>query len=185
MTPAQLQTLKTAINANPTWAAFPLTFDGFNDLAAALNADAAPNFWVWSTNADVQAIRAAISWANLTPADVPDGTQTWANRSLQCQGKQFNLQMIIPFSGTLNGADSNLRAGLQDALTAIRSGVAGASQGAGWATVQGVLVRKAKYVEKMYADTAGGQDGSTKVLAATMAREGPVTGGEIELARLS
>lgn len=185
MTPAQLSTLKAAINANAGWAAFPLTFDGFSSLASLLNAEASPAFWVWSTNVDAQVVRAAVTWANLTPADVPDGTQAWANRSLQCQGKQFNLQLIIPMTGPFNGSDANARAGLQDALTGIRSGVAGAAQGGGWVAVQGALARKAKSIEKIFADISGGQDGSTKVLSATMTREGSVSAGDIELARLS
>jgi hypothetical protein len=184
MTPAQLTAIKTAINANPVWAAYPMSGDGYYDLANALNAEAAPNYWVWSTTADVGLIRAAVIWANLTPTDVPDGTQQWANRSLQCQGKQFNLQMIVPFTGTLNGADANLRAGLQDALTAIRSGVGGASQGAGWVAVQGTLARKAKYIEKILADTSVG-DGSTKPLSATMVFEGNIDPANVMLARNS
>jgi hypothetical protein len=182
LTPAQKTTLKAAITANPTWAAFPLNGDGYFDLAVVLSAEATPAFWVWSTTADVGAIRAAITWANLTPNDVPDGTQTWMNRSLQCQGKQFNLQMIIPFTGVLNASDANLRGGLQDALTAIRSGAGGASQGAGWAAVQAVLARKARNVEQILADTTNG-NGSSKSLAATMVYEGSISQADVESAR--
>lgn len=182
MTPQQLTALKTAINANPTWAAYPLNGDGYYDLAAQLNKEASPSFWVWSTNADVGVIRAAVVWANLTPADAPDGTQNWANRSLQCQGKQFNLQMLIPFAGTVSAADANFRAGLQDALQGVRSGAGGASQDAGWAAVRGTLARKATYGEKILADTGVG-DGSTRTLAATMVFEGNLTADDVQKAR--
>ena len=182
LTPAQLTTLKAAILANPTWAAYPMSGDGYYDLSRVLSGQATPAFWVWSTNADVQSIRAAVVWANLTPADAPDGTQTWANRSLQCQGKQFNLQMLVPMTGTLNASDANLRAGLQDALTAVRSGVAGASQSAGWTAVQGTLARRANYVEQILADTAAG-NGSTKPLAATLIHEGSVSDFDVQQAR--
>lgn len=182
MTPAQLQTLKTAINANPTWAAYPNNGDGWYDLARALSQEAAPTFWVWSTAADVGLVRAAVTWARLTPADAPDGTQQWANRSLQCQGKQFNLQMLIPFNGTINGADENLRAGLQDALQGVRSGVGGVAQDAGWAAVRNVLARKARYIEQILADTAAG-NGGTRATSATMVFEGEVSSEDVRMAR--
>lgn len=182
MTPQQLATLKAAINANPTWAAFPLTADGFFDLAKALNLPASPNFWVWSTTADVQKIRAAIVWANLTPVDTPDGTATWTNRALQCQGKQFSLQLIVPMTGTLDASDSNLRNGLQDALTGIRSGAGGVAQSGGWTAVQQTLARQAKYVEKILADTTNG-NGGTRATSATMVYEGDVTPDDVMLAR--
>lgn len=184
LTLAQQQALKAAINANPTWAAYPLTGDGYYDLAVALNQEASPAFWVWATNAPVGPLRAAVVWANLTPSDVPDGTQAWANRSLQCQGKQFNLQMIIPFTGTLDGSDPNLRAGLQDALQGVRSGVGGVAQDAGWASVRNVLARKAKWCEKILAGTTGG-NGSTRATSATMVFEGSLTDVDIAAARAS
>ena len=184
MTPAQLQTIKAAITANPTWAAFPMSGDGYYDLAVQLNKEAAPTFWVWSTTVDVQALRSAIVWANLTPADAPDGTQAWANRSLQCQGKQFNIQNIVPFPGTLNASDVNLRAGLQDALQGVRSGAGGAAQDAGWAAVRNTLARKAKYIEQILADTATG-NGSTRQLSATMVFEGSISDADVMAARNS
>lgn len=188
LTPAQSTALKAAIGANPTWAAFPLTPDGFLDLSTALNAQATPAFWVWSRNADLTAIKAAVVWANLTPADTPDGTQAWANRSLQCQGKQFNLQLILPqaggFGSTFNASDVNLRAGLQDALTGVRSGVGGASQSAGWTAVQQVLARRAKFGEKILADTTTG-DGSTRVLSANLVFEGDLSAADVQTARES
>jgi hypothetical protein len=184
MTPAQLQTLKTAINANPTWTAYPLSGDGYFDLARALSQEATPTFWVWSTTADVGAIRAAVTWANLTPSDAPDGTAQWTNRSLQCQGKQFNLQMILPFQGTVNASDANLRTGLQDALQGVRSGAGGVAQDAGWVAVRNALARKAKYIEQILADTSVG-NGSTRTLSATMVHEGAVSDADVMAARAS
>ncbi len=184
LTNPQYAALKAAINAKPTWAAYPLSGDGYYDLAAQLNLEAAPNFWVWSTNVNVNTLRAAIIWANLTPSDVPDGTQAWANRSLQCQGKQFNIQNIVPFTGTLDASDVNLRNGLQDALQNVRSGAGGASQDAGWSAVRSTLARKAKYIEKILADTASG-DGSTRTLSATLVFEGQITDADVMAARIS
>ena len=182
LTAPQLAALKAAITANPTWAAFPLSEDGYFDLARALNQPAVPNFWVWSTTADVAKVRAAIVWSAMTPADAPDGTQAWANRSLQCQGKQFNLQTMIPFTGTLNGADANVRAGLQDALQGVRSGPGGVTQDAGWTAVRNSLARAASYGEKILADTAAG-NGATRATAATMVFEGELVATDVAAAR--
>lgn len=182
LTAPQLTALRAAIDANQVWSAYPISGDGNYDLARTINGEATPAFWVWATNADVGKVRAAVVWASLTPADVPDGTQQWMNRSLQCQGKQFNLQMIVPFTGTLNGADANLRAGLQDALQGVRSGVGGVSKDAGWAAVRNTLARKATYAEQILADTTGG-NGGTRATSATMVFEGAITDVDIAAAR--
>ena len=135
LTAAQTLTLKNAISTTPILAAYPNTADGHADLAALLNKVASPEFWVWASDVNVQEIRARITWANLTPLDVPDGTAAWTNRALQCHGKQFAIQLIVPMIGTFSATDANIRAGLQDALTGVRSGAGGASLGAGWAAV--------------------------------------------------
>lgn len=182
LTPQQQATLKAAIDANPTWAAYPLSNDGYIDLSRKLNEVAVPNFWVWSSNADVQKVRAAVVWANLTPADVPDATQQWANRSLQCQGKQFNLQMLIPMTGTVDGTDANFRAGLQDALQGVRSGAAGVAQDAGWAAVRNTLARLATWAEMYLADITNGT-GATRATSATMMFDGNLSPLDVELTR--
>ena len=48
-----------------------------------------------------------------------------------------------------------IRNGLQDALTAIPSGVSGASQGAGWLNVKTVMQRFATVAEALYATGTG------------------------------
>ena len=184
LTSAQALILKAAINANPTWAAYPVNDDGYIDLAVILNKLVVPTFWVWSTNVDVQKVRRAITWANLTPADTPDGTQQWANRSLQCQGKQFNLQLMIPPTGELNASDITLRGGIQDALQGINSGVAGIAQGAGWSKVQLTLSRPATEGEKIFADIALG-NGLTQATPANLTYEGAFSPPDIALARTS
>jgi hypothetical protein len=182
LTNAQLTTLKAYIDGVPSLAGYPLTEDGYYDLAVAMRGIPTPKFWVWSTNVDVQDIRDAVVWANLTPTDAPDGTQAWANRALQCQGKQFELQLIIPMNGTLNAAKTNVRSGIQDALQGVRSGPGGVAQDAGWAAVRNVLAREANHVEKALADTTVG-NGSTRALAATMVIEGSLSAADIAAAR--
>jgi len=113
------------------------------------------SFVVWQTAVDINVIFDNIVWANLTPVDSPDGTATWTNRSLCCQGKQFNIQTILAGRGSINSAKANIRAGLQDALTAIPSGSGGASQNAGWTSVRSAMQRFATNGEKIFATGTG------------------------------
>ena len=155
LTPQQASTLKTAIQANATCA--PM-FTAGDDVGAAVcmnTLDAA--FYVWRTDVPVQAIYDQVTWANMTPADTPDGTAIYTNRALACQGKQFNLQTILQGRQTLNATISTLRAGIQDALTALPCGAGGATVSAGWVGVRDTaLKRQARLWEKALANTAGG-----------------------------
>lgn len=198
LTTAQKATLKAAIAANTTpiggssaYAALavkdvPNNSEGSQAIADFYNQPAVPNFFVWNTQAPVAAIYDNITWANLTPTDAADGTQTWANRSLACQGKQFNLQTIlIGAQGTVNGARSNVRAGLQDALSNVPSGVNGALVSGGWANVRdNALARKASAVEKLLADTTNGA-GNTAQASAVAAFDGTLTAFDVDAVRNS
>lgn len=179
---AQLQMLKTAIAADGTLSVLPPGPDGNDKIAKAMNLLAVPDFFVWATDVQTQTVYDAITWANLTPADAADGTQTWANRALVCQGKQMNLQLLLQGQATINGAKTNVRAGLQDALTNIPSGVGGALQAANWVAVRTALARKAKRAERLFADTTNGT-GSTATLAAVMVCEGSITLDQVDAAR--
>lgn len=68
LTTAQLQTLKAAIAADPTLAAFPLTPDGAYEIAQRLNLDASPAFYVWRSQYTPEQMRAAIL-AGITQLD--------------------------------------------------------------------------------------------------------------------
>ena len=46
-TSTQLIALRDAIIANPTWNSYPLTLDGYYDLARVLSQEATPSFWEW------------------------------------------------------------------------------------------------------------------------------------------
>lgn len=145
-------------------------------VAALFAANASPDFYVYRTNIPVQELFNAIDWAKLTPADAPDGTQTWANRSLACQGKQFNVQTLVVGQSQIDATKSNIRAALQDALTNVPSGASGATQSAGWVGVRDtVLARKGNRLEKLLATTTAQQDGSTAAKAATMQVEGSIS----------
>jgi hypothetical protein len=189
---AQLQTLKSDVAANTNvpggtsiYAAtpintIPLTGDGDQAIADWYNGFPAPDFFVYRSNVLVKEINDQIQWAKLTPNDAPDTTQIWLNRAMQCQGKQFNLQILLQGLPTVDASKANFRAGLQDALTNVPSGVAGALVSAGWVGVRdNALARKATRVEKILATG----DGSTAALAATLGAEGLLTYHDVDAAR--
>lgn len=193
---AQKATLKAAIAANTTvpggtsiYNATPINqipnnSDGNQAIAEWYNTTAVPDFFVWNSQAPIASVFDNVVWANLTPTDPPDGTQAWANRSLACQGKQFNLQTIlIGAQGVINGTKANIRAGLQDALTSVPSAAGGTTQAAGWTNVRDKgLARKATRAEKLFADTTGG-NGSTGQTSAMPVLDGPLSAGDVDAAR--
>jgi hypothetical protein len=186
LTPAQLQTLKADILVDPAFTGVPNSADGNLLIATAYNTTHVPNFFVYRTNVPTQDIFDQVVWANLTPTDTPDGTQAWANHSLACQGKQFNLQTLLMGQGTINAAKSNIRAGLQDALTNVPAGASGALIAAGWVGVRdNALARLARRIEALFASVGGAQDGTTAAKAATLVVEGTISGQQIQDARNS
>lgn len=155
LTAQQASTLKAAVLANGTCAPIFAAGDDVGT-AACMNAVDA-TFYLWRTDASVQSIYDQVTWANMTPADSPDGTALYTNRALACQGKQFNLQTILQGRSVLNATINTLRAGLQDALTTLPCGAGGAVVSAGWVGVRDTaLKRQARLWEKALANTAGG-----------------------------
>ena len=151
----QLQALRTAILADAT-ALAEWNIGDDTGVANRMN-QIDVTFFLWRSDASVQTIFEQITWANLTPADAPDSTQTWMNRALACQGKQFSIQTMLTGRSTLDATRSTLRSGLQDALTNVPSGTGGAAVSAGWVGVRDTaLKRNAKLVEKALADTSSG-----------------------------
>lgn len=154
MTPAQITQLKTYIQANTTYMAQPHNANGADFIAQDLSKVTA-DFYVWNNAMPVQVIFDSITWANFTPTDAPDGTAAWTNRSLACQGKQFNLQTILTGRETINASKTNVRAGLQDALSNIPSGVGGAVLSGGWVTVRDAMKKLATGLEKALSTGTG------------------------------
>lgn len=177
ITAPQIATLRTLVQAEPSLAQAIATGDDYA-IAAWLNAAAAPDFIVWRTTTPIADVENAIAWANFTPIDAPDGTQTWANRALACQGKQFNLQIIIQGKTHIASGKANIRAGLQDALTNVPSGAAGALQSGGWGILKPLLTRLATRAEKALASGAG-----NAATPAVLGFEGNVTAEEASLLR--
>ena len=175
LTSAQLTTWKADIASNVntvTWQgaptainALPTTTDAYDAIAKWYNLLASPDY---------------------TPQDTPDNTVTWTNNSLACQGKQFNLQILLQGKTTFDASKINLRAGLNDATTSLPSGAAGASKSGGWTNILPILRRKASNIEKLFAtQTSGVGVNSGDALGATtnpalMGFEGTVTFRDLE-----
>lgn len=186
LTTTQLQALKTAIAANPTWAAIPNNSDGNFTLAALLNAPAAPSFPVWRTDTKASAILDAIDFSKYTPNDAADSTTLWLNRALAAQTKQLNLQIMVQGRDTLNTAPPNVRAGLRDAVIAVPTGAAGALTSPGGASGVNVLnacTRNATEAEKILATASQASDTTGAVTARVMGYEGAVSAQDVETAR--
>ena len=181
LTSAQKTTLKAAIDANQTWAAYPNASDGWNDLAIVLNQFTA-DFVVWATDVPVNLIFDAITWKNFTPVDTPSALDAalFTARAAQCQGQQFNLQIMVQGQTTINGSRSKIRDGLKDALQNILSGASGATKDAGWSSVQTALQRFARTGEKILSTGTG-----TAQSPATMGFEGQLSAADVEAARTS
>lgn len=154
LTPAQLQTLKTAILADQTAAALYENGD-LSGLTAHMNAPASPAKVVWKTSVRTVDIFDQIAWANMTPTGSPGADAAWTNRSLACQGKQFNLQTILVGRETIDPSKNKVRNGLEDALTDIPSGNNGNLQQAGWTGVRAQFHRNATRLEALFATGAG------------------------------
>jgi hypothetical protein len=165
LTQAQLTTLKTDILANTN----TVTYQGSSvqiknllfangdacDAAAAWYSLTAAGPWIVWRDLPMDTVRSLITYAAMTPADNPDGTQVWANRSLACQGKQFNLQNLTIGLTVANMKRTNYRAALQDCLTAIPAGAGGSSIAANWTGVRDAAKFSATNAEKVLSTGTG------------------------------
>lgn len=130
--------------------------DNTQRIADWYNGIGVPDFFVFKSSVNVQDIYDQITWANYTPQDTPDTTVQWSNRSLACQGKQFNLQIMLQQSVAINAGHINLRAGINDATTNLPSGASGATKSGGWAGILTILKRQASNLEKLFAVQTSG-----------------------------
>lgn len=199
MTPAQLQTLKADIAANTNTINgvqikdMPNSADANDAIANWYSAIASPDFFVFRSNIPANEISDQVTWANYTPQDAiaSDGSNAavWHARSLACQGKQFNLQLLLPSGQLFNAGRINLRAGLNDATTALPSGANGASRSGGWTGILAILRRQALRVEKLFAvqtsgvGVTGGDPLGGTTNPALLVVENAVTANEIDAAR--
>jgi hypothetical protein len=154
LTTAQLQTLKTAILADPVLAAFPMNSDGDYAIAQALNVDATPEFVVWRTSVETKQIM--------------ENGFVWTAVDAMAVGKSRIWDWMASM-GTINPSKVNVRQGLADAF--------GAASAMGLA-IMPHLKRSATRVEKLLATGTG-----TTAVPGTMTFEGNVSYAEVGQAR--
>jgi hypothetical protein len=148
LTPAQLQTLKADILADPVLAAIPNNSDGNTLIAAAYNAPASPDYWVW---------RSFVSDSELYEATSPDGTTwSWSIYIARSQGERDAWRQMVNMKGGIDAALVNERTGIAD----IFSGAPGLAQRT---HLLAMGRRKATRGEKLFA-TGSGTTGSPSVM---------------------
>ena len=127
---------------------------------------------------------------------VTEAVSIWNARANLAQGKVLNVQsLLLSAQGALNGAKPAIRSGLQDALTNVPTNSTaqpgtsgnnfhdGRTLSAGWVALRDtVLAEGASRVEKLFANTTGG-NGGTPATAATMVFEGTLSVGDVSAAR--
>jgi len=157
MTPAQLATLKDAINANPEWAALPMTSGGALIIAEAMNLPANPAFTVWRTSVTIDEImRNGMDWARV------DNLSVGKARIWEWLGRL----------GAINAAKPNVRAGID------ATWVGTAADLAVRAAVYVHCKRLATVVEKLFATGTGSND-----IPAVMRFEGNLSADDVAQAR--
>jgi hypothetical protein len=185
MTPAQLQAIKAAIDADPVLAAKPLNSDGASDIATALNLPANPTVKVWRSEAPVADINDAINWSQYTPVDSIDDTGMYQNRLLSIQTKQMNLQLMLQGRESVNANKANIRAGLRDAVVSVPAGVGGAMVSPGGASGVNVLNNCVRDALRIEAILAGAAATTGTVTAKLLGFEGAIAYQVVEAARAS
>lgn len=170
-----------------------------NAIAAWYNLFPGTNFFAYYATVPIAAVRGAIQWKKLTPADAVPTTpaltvQVWQARNEACRVLQNNLAMLLSpmgSGGVIDATPNRIVQGFNDALSAVPSNTGGVAQDAGWNIpngVQSVLCRKVTNAEKLLADVTNGsganQTGTTTGPAACTA-EGDLTGPEVFVARSS
>lgn len=171
LTPQQLAALATDIAANTATAPgttgaikdLPHTQDNAFAVAAWYNLTASPNFFAYYSSVPLAAVRGAIQWKRLTPADPVPTTpaltvQVWQARNEMCQTIQKQIELLMGVNG-VDATQNRVVQGFNDALSAVPSGNGGAAQDAGWAIangVQSVLNRTVTNAEKLFANTTNG-----------------------------
>lgn len=126
LSPAQLATLKAAIDGDVTMAAFPLSTDGYIDLATYLNQPASPAYLGWKTSMTQMALQQPSS----------DGTQfDWAATGgfiARSQGERDAYRTLFS-PGSVNPSYANVRSALDDIFSG--SGTGAVANRAHWRAV--------------------------------------------------
>jgi hypothetical protein len=185
MTPQEIDTLRPLVFADPSCQPFLQAADA-NGLTAHLNGLSGQT--AWRSDAPVNAILNAITWASYTPNDAIAGSDTdpllsvKIGRLLTVQTKQMNLQLMLQGRDRLDTRPSNVRLGLRDAVTQLPTGANGAntSPGGGNGTaVLEVCVRPANRVETLMAAPSQASDTTGTVQARVLRFEGSIEPPEV------
>lgn len=159
LTAQQKTTLKADIAADATLNAKPRTEDGYIDIAAAYNANAVPDFWVWRTN---------VTRDELVGGTSVDGTTfAWTGTGYigRSQGERDAFRDMFNSGGQVNPSLASVRTAFGDIFS---GGTAPAP--ANRTHLLTVSRRKAHRVEKLFATGTG----STAV-PAVLSYEGDLT----------
>lgn len=177
LTSEQLAALKVAIDADPSLSAYPLTTDGYIDLANKLNSEtASPEFWVW---------RSSVAKNEYTQQASVDGTTfNWTGSGFisRSQGERDAWVQIFNSSQTVNPSLVNVRQAFAD----IFSGNT-APAPANRTHLLAISRKKATRIEQIFAvasaapPTPSGNLGSTTAVATVTVSS--VTPSDVALAR--
>ena len=191
LTAAQLTTLGTDIAANNNTApgtsgpisALVHSQDNADAVAQWYNLVAAGPFVVWR-DLSMDVVLGLIVNANMTPLDDPptdiaaadylQRNALWQARDLACQGKALNLQNLTISRSFAPMKRSGYRTALQDALTNLPAGTAGAKIAAGWVGVRDAAKFNSTNGEKLFATGTG-----TFSSPADLGYEGPIATSDV------
>ncbi len=156
---------------------------------------AVPDFFVWR-DLPMEDVLNLITFTNMTPVDAiplvttlpsnPTSAENstynnqmatvhqWNGRSLSCQGKQFNLQNLTIGRATAPMKRTSYRSAMQDSLTNLPAGAAGALIAANWVGVRDAAKRLVNNLERVFATGTGSQAVPGDVVV-----EGGISGDEI------
>ena len=161
LTTQQKSTLQAVILADNAFNTLPHNEDSAGFIAKSFEVLETPSFQVWKTTTTASDIFDAVSWSNFTPSNPAVAVDALSaanvhNWLLACQGKQFNLQILLGSNnGLVSTGKANIRSGLQDALTNVPSGTDGATKTGGWSNVQLVIQRNCNRLEKLFSTGTG------------------------------
>lgn len=163
LTPTQLTAIKNHILESEDLNGYPQDEPGAQAIAIALNAVAAPDFWVF---------RSSITEEEIVGKPSPDATQfSWSAFIQRSQGERDGWMRLFR-SGTVNPSFTNV----QSAVTDIFSGAGGANQRT---HIKACFRRKASRLEKLLATGTGstaspaamGFEGTVSLVDVIQARE--------------
>lgn len=187
LAPAQLLTLKAAINAETDPAVVAARAAGDNGtIANFFNGNSAAA--AWRTDAPVNDLLDAITWSNYTPNDAVGAADTDPTLSrkigwlLTVQTKQMNLQLMLQGRDRINCAPPNVRAGIRDATIQLPTGAGGAATspgGASGATVLARCTRIATRAELALAAASQGSDTTGATTARVLTWQGRLTSDDV------